>query len=245
MELLENIQVVLCRPASPENVGSAARVMMNTGASRLLLVSPKITDWDRARQVALHAGPIVEAAPRCATLREALELTDARYVVGTTGRGRKYQSPVSFPAAARDIAARASAVGCVLVFGPEDRGLSNEELELCSSTVTLPSSRALASYNLSHAVAIVLFSLLTAPLDAVAAAPAEAPFSAMEGMYGHIQEVLTEAGFLMKDNPEHMMRMVRGVLNRARLTEAEASAIRGMCRRMLWSMGEKGKRAQD
>ena len=135
---------------------------------------------------------------------------------------------------------RASVTNVSLVFGPENTGLSNEEMTLCHLTVTLPTADELGSYNLSHAVLLVLFQIMTATHHrSEGAGHSPAGFEALEGMYQHIQEVLLETGFLWNDNPDHMMRAVRSFLNRSNPTDQEAKMVRGICRRLLWHLRNK------
>jgi tRNA/rRNA methyltransferase len=233
----DRISVILHRPAIPENIGSVARGMMNTGFSKLYISSAQTDDWNTARKLAVSASGILDGAPRTSSLEEALSLSGAGHIVGTTGRDRKYWNPADVSQAVPVIMKKASVTNVSLVFGPENTGLSNEELTLCHQIVTLPAAGELESYNLSHAVILVLFQIMTAvhtqPEDTV---EDPAGFETREGMYGHIQEVLTETGFLWEDNPDHMMRAVRGFLNERSPTDQEVKTIRGICRRLLWHL---------
>ena len=232
--MLDNLTVILHRPAIPENIGAVARVMLNTGCRNLILSNPDTRDWATAGKLAVAAAPLLEEAPRTDSLDEALALAGTGYIVGTTGRDRKYWDPLPLTEAAGEVTKRLRREPVTLVFGPEDTGLSNEELTLCHLVVTIPSSGDLASFNLSHAAAIVLFQLMMAGTPHPVAAGSAAPgFDEIEGMYGHLRELLTEVGFLLQDNPDHMMRAVRSFINRAEPTEAEVRMVRGICRRLL------------
>ena len=231
----DNITVILHRPAIPENIGSVARAMRNTGFSRLIISCPDTVDWATAGKLAVSAADILERAPRCGSLEEAIALSEATYLVGTTGRSRKYWQSTEIGAAASQILGRSISGGTALLFGPESTGLNNEELTLCHTTVTIPFHGELASYNLAQAVLLVLFTLMTqAQPEDSARLPESAPFERVEGMYSHIQELLTETGFLWEDNPDHMMRAVREFVNRAQPMEHEVKMIRGICRRLLY-----------
>ena len=241
----DNITVILQRPAIPENIGSVARAMRNTGFSKLIISCPETEDWATADKLAVSASDILHQAPRCGSLDEAVALSGAKYLIGTTGRDRKYWRASGIAAAAPDIIDRCLAGGAALLFGPESSGLNNEELTLCHAIVTIPSAGDLVSYNLAQAVLIVLYTLMTqAHPENGPDLPEPAPFEDMEGMYSHIQELLTETGFLWEDNPDHMMRAVREFVNRAEPRESEVKMIRGMCRRLLWHIRnpETGKR---
>ena len=238
--LQDNITVILHRPAIPENIGSAARAMANTGFSKLIISCPETEDWITAEKLAVSASGILRNAPRFHSLEEAIAASGAKHLIGTTGRDRKYRRSTEIGKAAWRILERSLAGGVALLFGPENTGLTNKELTLCHTTVTIPSSGELVSYNLAQAVLLVLFTLMTHadPGDGPES-PEPAPFGEMEGMYNHIQELLTATGFLWEDNPDHMMRAVREFINRASPTESEVKMIRGVCRRLLWHICNK------
>lgn len=236
----DNITVILHRPAIPENIGSVARAMRNTGFTRLIISCPDTPDWSTAEKLAVSAADLLREAPRCQSLEDAVTLSGAKYLVGTTGRDRKYWQSTEIAVAAPEILSRSLTGGTALLFGPESSGLTNEELTLCHMTVTIPSKGDLASYNLAQAVLLVLYTLMTQGQAESPAHRAEpAPFDKIEGMYSHIQELLTETGFLLEDNPDHMMRAVREFVNRGEPTEPEVRMIRGVCRRLLYHLRRK------
>jgi len=236
----DNITVILHRPAIPENIGSVARAMRNTGFSRLIISCPDTEDWPTAGKLAVSAADIIDRAPRCDSLEEAIALSKARYLVGTTGRSRKYWDSTGIGDAASRILTRSLSGGTALLFGPESTGLNNDELTLCHTTVTIPSDGELASYNLSQAVLLVLFTLMIQAQPDVQPAPSSpASFQEVEGMYTHIQDLLTETGFLWEDNPDHMMKAVREFLNRAGPVDSEVKMIRGICRKLLHHLRNK------
>ena len=233
----DEITVILHRTGIPENIGATVRAMANMGYSRLVLSQPETDDLKTAKKVAVSAAGIIDHMTIFSSLKEAAAGSGARFLVGTTGRDRKYLDPLDIAAAAPRILKGASGGGGAILFGPEDRGLTNEELALCHMVVTIPAAGELTSYNLSHAAAIVLFTLMTTSLPlSQAPARAIAGFSEMEGMYGHLQQLLAKIDFLLEDNPDHMMRAVREFINRAEPTENDVTMIRGVCRRLLWHL---------
>ncbi len=205
-----NFTVILHRPAIPENIGATARAMANLGFDHLIISEPETTDWEVARRLAVAAAPVLEKTPLTGSLEEAISVSGARFLVGTTARDRKYWDTREITEAAPGILERAVTEKTALLFGPEDHGLSNEALTLCHAIVTLPTAGEIVSFNLSHAVALTLYTLLitTAP-EPAPDSHKSASFEEEEGMYTHIQELLTETGFLWEDNPDHMMRAVR------------------------------------
>ena len=239
---LDSITVILHRPAIPENIGSVARAMRNTGFSRLIISCPDTRDWATADKLAVSASDILGKAPRCSSLEEAIALSEAKYLVGTTGRDRKYWQSKWIADAVPRILNRSVSGGAAILFGPESTGLSNEELTLCHTTVTIPSDEELTSYNLAQAVLLVLFTLMTQALPEGQTDHLEpAAFEEVEGMYAHIQELLTEVEFLMEDNPDHMMRAVREFVNRAEPVEGDVKMIRGMCRKLLYHLKNRNR----
>jgi tRNA/rRNA methyltransferase len=215
--------------------------MRNTGFSKLIISCPDTDDWATAGKLAVSATDILRQAPRCGSIDEAIVLSRAKYLVGTTGRDRKYWQASEIAAAAPDILSRCRTGGTALLFGPESSGLNNDELTLCHAVVTIPSAGDLASYNLAQAVLLVLYTVMThAQPGNSPELPEPASFEDMEGMYNHIQDLLSETGFLWEDNPDHMMRAVREFVNRAMPREQECKMIRGICRRMLWHLRNPG-----
>ena len=123
-----------------------------------------------------------------------------------------------------------------LMFGPEDAGLSNEELDFCQFASTIPTA-GFSSLNLAQAVAIHCYELYTAvhthPFAAIPKSEYANSFD-LEGMYEHIEEALGEITFLQETNRSYWMRNIRQFLGRVRLKKKEASMIRGICRKLLW-----------
>lgn len=233
----DKITVILHRPGIPENIGATARVMANMGFSRLILSDPRTSDMETAARLAVSASHILDRASSCPSLGDAIIASGARFLVGTTARDRRYWNVEDITKTVPKILSKALRDEAAIIFGPENMGLSNEELTLCQMLVTIPTGGALGSYNLSHAVAITLFSLLTCqPPGTVQITASKAGFTDLEGMFEHIQVLLTETGYLLEDNPDHMMRAVREFINRAEPTENDVKMIRGVCRKLLWHL---------
>jgi TrmH family RNA methyltransferase len=249
----DRIAVVLHQPSVPDNVGAVARVMGNTGFSRLVLSDPRIADMTPAYRTAVSAASILGNALTVPDLDGALAAAGAQFVVGSTARARSYWDLRPLPQAVATILAKAAEEPVALLFGPEKTGLTNEELDRCHLLVSIPAMGPITSYNLSHAVLLVLFHLASSRADAsppqaapavegAAADPGARPATReeREGMYAHLAEMLLAAGFLWEENPEHMMRLLREFLNRASPRKREVQAIRGICRTMLWRLRGRG-----
>ncbi len=244
MNLGERIAVVLVEPRYPGNVGSVARVMANFGLNTLILVRPCPVDHPEARRMALDALPIL----RGAIIHESLEaaLAGYRFAAATTCRGGKLRREAHDP---RTLAAAVLGMSpenrAALVFGPEDRGLNNQELTLCRAVATIPSSSEFASLNLSHAVAVILWEMWFGGRDLPRGQSARvlAEASQVDGMYRHLEEVLLEVGFLHPENPQRMIRALKKILNRAGLEDRDVRVIRGMLRQFRWYVRKLGGKA--
>lgn len=237
---LRELRVVLFRPKYAENVGSVARAMLNMGASRLALVDPQGYELDRAAPLAtVHARHILENALVVGSLAEALE--GASLVIGTTARTGGWRKGLLTPAkAAPEVLSRLHEGGsAALVFGPEDRGLTNEETSLCDQLVMIPASPDCTSLNLSQAVLILLYECyqlaLSKPFEP-SGPPTErdASFEERQALFANMQEALTAIDFLKDQNPEYWMLPVRRFFSRFRLRRNEFNLLMGICRQVRY-----------
>jgi tRNA/rRNA methyltransferase len=162
--------------------------------------------------------------------------------VGTTARRGSARGPgVSPREMARQVADLSQDNRVALLFGPEDKGLPNDALRLCQTIVNIPTSEAFRSLNLSHAVMILCYELFVATTAPPAAfRPRLASSAELEGMYGHLRDVLTRIGFINTQNPEYWMLHVRRLFARVQLRAREVKIIRGICRQVDWAVGQPG-----
>ena len=244
-ELLDRLSVVLVRPKHPGNIGAVARAMKNMGLSRLEVVGSAKLAALEARKMASGATDLLDSATVYPSLKEAL--AEKGLVAGTTARFGKNRSPVySTREAAPLILEQAAPRGAALVFGPEDRGLENWELDLCNVILTIPTSREFSSLNLGQAVLIVCYEIrqVFEEMEGIRIdrqGRGLASSTTMEGMYDHLQSVLEEIGFLHPSNPRRIMTTLRRIFGRAGLTERDARIVRGICRQIRWFARERGK----
>ena len=171
---LDQVSIVLVEPAVPGNVGSVARVLRNTGVSRLVLVRPGEWRTAECEWMAHGSGEILDEARVVEDLEEAI--ADCEVVLGTTHRlGRFRVVDDDYRAALAETAAEAAGGGRIaILFGREKDGLSRAELLRCQRLIRIPSAVAHPSFNLSHAVLLVayeLFRRLGEPLQKASAAP--------------------------------------------------------------------------
>jgi len=238
--LLARVAVVLVGPKYPENVGAAARVAMNMGISRLVVVGDTPPDRERMLKMATHnAARLIDNLEHHQELGAAL--APYSWVVGTTARqGRQRRAILEPRELSRELAPLLAANRVALVFGPEDRGLTNQDLDLCNQLTTIP-TQDFSSLNLAQAVAILTYELATglwAYLEGPEArkwTPKLATSIELEGMYTHVGELLQAIDFLPASEPgdDYWMRTVRQFLGRLGLRSKEVKNIRGFCRQFL------------
>jgi len=231
---LARVRIVLHRPRYPENIGAAARAVRNMGISRLDIVQPENPAEDRIRMMATHAaGDVVDRMTTFDSLAEALG--DCRYVVGTTARlGGQRQVALSPEAMARRLIPIAKENEVALVFGPEDRGLTNEDLRLCHALINIPTA-AFSSLNLAQAVMVVCYALFTAGSeDSGPATPRLANRHELDGLYEQLKDILVRISYINPENPDYWLNHMRRFFTRIQLRAREVSIIRGLCRQVDW-----------
>lgn len=256
--LLDALEVVLVRTRFPENIGMAARACANMGCGSLCLVAPERWEIEKARPLATPKGlPVLESVRVAPGLAEAV--AGSTLVMGTTARLGGWRRSVLAAEQAGALAAGALRAGerVSLVFGSEDRGLSNEELLLCQRLVTIPTAGEASSLNLAQAVLILLYECGRALRGASArncAASAEAPEAAQKAGSGGRritaaeQERLLEAfkamlltlDVLHGDNPDYFLLPWRRLFGRAELRRHEYDALMGLCRQVHNKLGREG-----
>ena len=183
----ENVAIVLNRPRFPENIGAAARAACNMGIKRLIVVSPENCDLKRVLTLATHAASDVVEQMTChEDLADAL--APFTYVVGTTARlGGERRLILSPSHMASELLSISQDNQVALVFGPEDRGLTNEELRLCHQLVTIPTAD-FSSLNLAQAVMVLCYELFTAGKEQIKAfTPRLASRIELDGMYDQLR----------------------------------------------------------
>ncbi len=236
-DTLNNIQIVLVGTLQSGNIGSVARAMKNMGLKNLLLVDPQCEIDKQASMMATHAGDLLDTTTIENTLREAVQ--GSAYIFGTTARDRKWRDVIS----PKDLAARALPRAhqnkVSIVFGPEDKGLSNEELELCNEVVTIPTREDAASLNISHAVLIVCYELFCGMnnfnyTENALADIKLADSAKVEEMFDHMRQVLLDVGFLNPQNPDHVLGYFKRFFSRAGICNKDVRTIRGVFRQLQW-----------
>lgn len=239
--IMSSVVFILVGTTHAGNLGAAARAIRTMGFNELRLVDTVSPRREEALARASGAQPVLEAAPRFEALADAI--ADCRAVFGTSARQRHLSVPLmscrdACQAAAADVTAHQSAVDRVaFVFGRERSGLSNEELDLCTRHLHIPTDPDFSSLNLGAAVQVVAYEMATAlmgtDLQVARAAEIEddeplADSAAMAHLHAHLERVMINTGFLDPARPRHLMRRLKRYFERNRPTENELAILRGI-----------------
>ena len=242
----ENITIILKGPKYAGNVGSVARCAKNMGIDRLVVVGAKALPAEDMKLMSTHAAADLVEEIR---YHESLEkiLGEFEFIVGTTSRLGSVRGPVISPRQMAETLLDISQHNRVaLLFGPEDRGLSNEDLRHCQALVTIPTAAPFKSINLSHAVMILCYELLAISRESADSfTPRLATAAEATGMYRQIQALLARIGFLNPQNPAYWMAHIRRFFARTKLQAKDVKIIRGFCRQLDWYMDGNGNPRED
>mgnify|MGYP005849196615 CR=1 FL=1 len=231
----DNIRIVLVNTSHPGNIGGAARAMKNMGLSRLYLVAPKDFPSEKAVWRAAGALDILDKAVVVDSLGEAI--AGCGLVVGTSARERRIPWPLLDPRQCGERCWReAGEQEVAVLFGREDRGLTNEELHKCQYHVHIPANPDYSSLNLATAVQVICYELRMAHLAQTQGNPLgelewdlpPAKSEAMERYFEHLQQTLETLDFLEPGNPRQTMTRLRRLYQRIRPDEMELSILRGV-----------------
>ena len=231
----QNISFILVGTTHPGNIGAAARAMKNMGIHQMRLVSPKEFPHEKAFFRAKAATDVLEKAEVHKSLNDAI--SEAKLVIGTSARNRKVPWPIVSPReAAEEVVSfsKTSEGKTAVIFGREDRGLTNEELGLCNLHVHIPSSDEYPSLNLSQAIQIIAYEIRLKTLshegklekqewDVPLAENAE-----IERLIEHFDELMQDVEFYETDNPRQLLTRVRRFFKRSKLDHMEANIFRGV-----------------
>ena len=242
------VRIVLVEPAGPLNVGAIARVMKNLGLQHLVLVNPQCEPLSVEAQVmAVHAVDVLEAAQQVATLPPALQ--GCTRAIATTARFRTLTTQMETPRTALPWLIEEQGLATALIFGPEYRGLSNEELNYAQRFVCIPSNPAYPSLNLAQAVAICCYELSQCtqlqPSADTYATTEDASFDALEGYYQQLEALLLKIAYLYPHTAASRMEKFRQMFNRAQLKNAEVAMLRGVLSQMEWALSRSNDSSDD
>lgn len=234
--MFDNIRMVMVNTSHPGNIGGAARAIKNMGLSRLVLVQPKDYPSDQAMWRAASALDVMDKIVVVDTLDEAI--ADCGLVVGTSARERRIPWPLVTPRECGDrVWAESEQHEVAILFGREDRGLTNEELQKCHYHVHIPANPEYTSLNIAAALQVIAYEIRMSALTAEQGGvpvhfddwdmpPAQQ--KDLELYYIHLQETLERLGFLAPDNPRQTVTRLRRLFNRVRMDQMELSILRGV-----------------
>jgi tRNA (cytidine32/uridine32-2'-O)-methyltransferase len=217
-------RIILVKPSHPGNIGAVARSMKVMGLSSLYLVSPKKFPHEEAVALAAHAEDILEKAVVVNHLVEALD--NITYVYGASANTRAEALPVfNAREAVLNIQTQKSH-RVAIVFGPENYGLSHEDLLYAHALIQIPTSKHYHSLNLAAAVQIIAYEYHMAHIET----EDFASMSEMESFYQHLEKSLIDIKFLNPEQPRSLMPKLRRFFNRAHPDQAEINIFRGILR---------------
>jgi tRNA/rRNA methyltransferase len=164
-------------------------------------------------------------------------------VVGTTARIGNQRPALTNPRGlAQDLIAISQSNKIAILFGPEDKGLSNDHLRYCHTITSIPTAE-FSSLNLAQAVMVICYEIfLAGKPTASKSIPRLANKFELEGMYDHLKDVLTKIDFLNPENPDYWMLNIRRLCSKYPLTSKEVRTIRGICRQIDWYAAQLEKK---
>jgi TrmH family RNA methyltransferase len=228
----DQFEIVLCRTSHPGNIGSTARAIKTMGFSKLTLVNPKQFPHNEANALAAGAEDVLNNAKVVKTIEEAL--IDSHLIIGFTARQRELsQEHQNIRKIAKDLKNEPPQKKIALLFGNETNGLSNNEIKHCHKLGYINSNENYSSLNLAQAVQIICYEIRMhiSEGDGIIKLIKENELVSHEiqnGFYVHLEQLLTEIGFLKKIQGERLMQRLRLLFNRTTMEKDEVNILRGI-----------------
>ncbi len=242
---LHNIKIVMVETSHSGNIGAAARAMLTMGLEKLVLVKPEDFPSQKALWRAAGATAVVEKAEVVETLEQAI--ADCALVVAASARQRRIPWPMLEPdACAEKLVGVAQNAQVAVVFGREDRGLHNEELQLCNYHVAIPGNELYPVLNVAAAIQVICYEIRKHFLRLNKASCDEqkmggelpcymqdwdealADQADMQRFYAHLEKVLVDIDFHDPQNPRQLMTRLQRLFNRTHLDQMEINILRGI-----------------
>jgi tRNA/rRNA methyltransferase len=249
---LDRIRIVLVEPAGALNIGSIARAMKNMGLTQLIIVNPQCEVLgEEATRMAVHAIDLLKTAVIVPDLPTALQ--GCTRVIATTARDRAIPTQLETPRQALPWLVE-STEPTALIFGREDSGLTNAELNYAQRYIRIPVGSEYSSLNLAQAVGVCAYELqmcasnidddvqntqwqsLSLGASQIPQQLDIAPVELLEGYYQHLETLLLEIGYLLPHTAAHRMEKLRRLYNRSQLSPNEVALLRGILRQVRWSI---------
>ncbi len=231
VNVLDNIQIVLCNTSHPGNIGSAARAMKTMGLFNLTLVDPIVMPDDHSLALSSNAKDVVLNAKIVSGLKNAI--SESHLVIGMSGRKREFSSRLQNP---REImpeifAAINSNMRVSIVFGNEQNGLSIEQLQECNRQVTIPGNPEYFSLNLAQAVQIIcyeIYSNFNPNLEHLKNPVEKVNQHDIHYLLQNFTELFALTDFLKNKNPERTIGRIHRILHKADLEREDADLLHGI-----------------
>lgn len=244
--MFENIRIVMVNTTHPGNIGAAARALKTMGLANLYLVSPLDYPNANATWRAAGATDVLHQASVVETLEEAL--SGCSLVLGTSARQRRIPWPLlNARQAGEMVAQQAGREQIAILFGREDRGLTNDELQQCHYHIEIPANEEYGVLNVASAIQVVAYEIRMAMLTLVhqPKLSADQPHMTIETVrwdenlattremslfFEHLEQTLSQLEFYESDNPRQLLTRLRRLFMRARLDQMEVNILRGILR---------------
>lgn len=265
-DVLSHVKIVMVNTTLPANIGSALRAMKTMGLSKLVLVSPKTYPHPDITALAAGATDLLEKIEVVETLQDAI--ADCHTVLGTSARSRTIPWPLLDARPASEMMIQKITTNqekIAIVFGREDRGLTNEELALANYHVTIPVNTEYGVLNVAQAIQILCYELRMATLNRTTDQDNSAPDSVMqvlpqqhmkwdeplvtqnqmEAFYPHMEKALEEIEFLDPNNKRLLPTRLRRLFGRIQLDRMEYNLLRGVFSRIEAMSKENKEKRHD
>ena len=230
--------MILVRPQMGENIGAAARAMLNFGLDGMRIVDPR-DGWPNPKAVAMASGAskVLDRAGLFADVGAAV--ADCHYVFATTARSRDLTKPVVTPeeamAQTRALIAAGKKVG--VLFGPERTGLENEDVAFADAIITVPVNPEFASLNLAQCTLLTAYEFRRQTNGTIPVPDIDLATSIeIQHLGDHYEEVLDRAGYFFPETKiAHMKLNLRSMWGRLSLTRQDVQIFHGMLRQLMRS----------
>lgn len=234
--LLSRITFVLCRSRTGGNIGAAARAIKNMGIGRLALAAPEDYHKAEARMLASNASDVLEGASTFETIDDAV--ADQAIILGTSRRIKSHRLRIMTPReAARYVLGNLGEGKAAILFGPEDNGLTSEDLAKCHAVISIPVDEKQPSLNLAQAVMVIAYELRMG-MDELPSVRSFGDASDLEisQMFEQVSAVLDRSGFFMRNPRERVLLHLKEIFANGVSTSQDARIIRGIFRRIAWAL---------
>ena len=226
----EFVQIVLVETSHPGNIGSVARAMKNMGLSRLVLINPKKFPHDEATALAGNAGDVLKTAKIFGSIQEAVQ--NSKIIFATSARERTIEWPVtSVKDAAQEINQLVvKNIEVSILFGREDRGLTNEELQLSNKHLIIPAHPDYPVLNIAMSTQVVCYELYQASnIEPIAPWQDFPEYTAdeLQHLIDHFNETVFKLDLIDPKNPKQILTRMERMFRRLYPDQMEGNFLRG------------------